>query len=392
MIRWVAEVFRDDRRAFREPCPGDQPDRGKATSQSRPARHVSLLLQWLLVLVASASSCHRAVAVDPPPVWTVPTALRQPAEWFLTAEGRSVLGHVLTNQSAAGSWPKNVNTAGALLAGPRTDLRGTFDNGATTGELRLLARAFSATTNAAYRDAFLHGLGAILESQYPTGGWPQFHPAPAQSYHRLITYNDGAMQRLLELLQDVLREPHYAFVPVETRRQIGTAFERGLDCIVKSQIRVRGRLTVWCAQHDPVTLEPRGARTFELVSLSGAESAGLLGFLMRLDRPSPDIIRAVHAGARWFAESEMRGVREARVNGDKRIEPDPTAPPLWARFYEIDSNRPLYCGRDGAKKFDFAGIEPERRNGYAWHGSWGESVARRYADWAKKFPETGQEC
>jgi hypothetical protein len=29
---------------------------------------------------------------------------------------------------------------------------------------------------------------------------------------------------------------------------------------------------------------------------------------------------------------------------------------------------------DGVKKYDIAGIESERRNGYAWYGAWGEQV------------------
>ena len=63
------------------------------------------------------------------------------------------------------------------------------------------------------------------------------------------------------------------------------------------------------------------------------------------------------------------------------IVPDPNAPPLWARFYEIDTNRPFFCGRDGVKKYAMAEIEPERRNGYAWYGNWGRRVAERYARW-----------
>ena len=354
---------------------------------SRTALPAVLVRLGLLVVMFGCCLAGAAAAEEQQASWTVARALQQPPDWFRTEEAKRVLAAVLANQSAAGTWPKNVNTAARLPAKPPSELRGTFDNGATTGELRLLARAFAATADPALRDAFLKGLGAILEGQYPTGGWPQFHPPPADSYHRHITYNDSSMQRLLELLREVDREPRYAFVPAETRERVRTAFQRGLDCIVKSQIRVAGRLTVWCAQHDPVTLEPRAARTFEPVSLSGAESAGLLVFLMGLEAPSPEVVRAVHAGARWFAESKISGMRETRVDGDKKLVPDPAAPPLWARFYEIGSNRPIYCGRDGVKRYDLAEIEAERRNGYAWHGTWGESVARRYAAWAKRFPE-----
>jgi len=60
---------------------------------------------------------------------------------------------------------------------------------------------------------------------------------------------------------------------------------------------------------------------------------------------------------------------------------DPSAPPLWARFYDIETGRPFFCGRDGVKKSTFAEIERERRNGYAWYGNWGERLAKDYAAW-----------
>jgi pectate lyase len=343
-----------------------------------------VLAVGLLLGLSFATTGAERSTVSP---WSVARALRQPDAWFLTDEAKHVLDVVLTNQSPAGSWPKNVNTAAEPLAASPAELHGTFDNGATTGELRLLARAFNAAPEPRYRDAFVKGLDAILAGQYPTGGWPQYFPPPTNSYHRYITYNDYAMQRLLELLREVNQEPDYRFVPEADRAKAKLAFQRGIDCIVKSQVKVGDMLTVWCAQHDPVTLAPRPARKFELVSLSGGESSGLLGLLMSLEHPSPEVIRAVHAGAKWFERSKIDGIRQTRVNGDKKIVADPDAGPLWARFYEIESNRPFFCGRDGVMKFDLAEIEAERRNGYAWYGTWGESVARKYAVWTKRFPE-----
>jgi hypothetical protein len=32
-------------------------------------------------------------------------------------------------------------------------------------------------------------------------------------------------------------------------------------------------------------------------------------------------------------------------------------------------------------------IGSERRNGYAWYGTWGEKVAAHYARWSKQWPE-----
>jgi hypothetical protein len=189
------------------------------------------------------------------------------------------------------------------------------------------------------------------------------------------------MVNLMELVRDVARSQGIQFVDRARRAAADRAFAAGVACILKCQVKVEGELTIWCAQHDEVSLEPRGARTYELPSLSGMESAGILILLMSLEKPSPEVVRAVEAGVRWFEDSKLTGIRQVVRDGDKRIVPDRGAPPLWARFYEIETNRPFFCGRDGVKKDNLAAIEAERRNGYAWYGEWGRRVLERYGRW-----------
>jgi pectate lyase len=313
----------------------------------------------------------------------------RPDSWYRGDEGARVAANVLSWQAERGDWPKNLDTSEKPYEGDRSRLQGTFDNGATVGEMRFLARAFVATDRPAYRDAFTRALDHVLAAQYPNGGWPQTSP-PGKGYARYITFNDDTMVNLLNLARDAARSDAFRFIDSPRRAAAGRAFDAGIACILKCQIKVRDRLTAWCAQHDATTFEPRGARTFELTSLSGGESAGILLLLMSLDEPSPEVVRAVHAGARWFEESKLTGIRQVVADGDKKIVRDPAAAPLWARFYEIDTNRPFFCGRDGVKKYDLAEIEPERRNGYAWYGSWGARVASRYARWRETWKDRAE--
>lgn len=340
------------------------------------------------VVAASLALALAGVWVAGADVWTVREALNQSDTWFRSEGGRVALHNVLSHQSIRGDWPKNQNSAAKSFSGERKSIKGTFDNGATTGELRLLARALAVTNDVRYRAAFLKGFDHILEAQYTNGGWPQYSPPPTKSYHRHITFNDDSMRRLLEFLREVASATNFAFVPVEKREAARLSFDRGIDCILKCQVRVAGRLTVWCAQHDEVTLEPRPARIYELASLSGSESAGLLLLLMSLEQPSPAVIRAVHAGAQWYQTNRLTGIRELRVDGDKKIVRDATAPALWARFYEIDTGRPIFSGRDGVRKYDYAEIEKERRNGYSWYGTRGAEVLEHYGTWRQRWPET----
>lgn len=326
---------------------------------------------------------------------TVPSRYtKQSVEWFQSAAGRRIADNVLTWQTPHGGWPKNRDTASEPFDGKREDLHATFDNGATTNELRFLARAFRATNEPRYQQAFLKGLSHILEAQYLNGGWPQFYPL-SKGYHRHITFNDNVMVRILELLRDVSESSDYRFLKTEDRTKAEAAVTKGIDCILRTQIKQNGKRTVWCAQHDVKTLAPAWARSYEPPSLSGAESVGVVRFLMSVEEPTPAIIAAVEGSIEWFRSVAIHGMRfdeftDAAGKDDKRIVADPDAGPLWARFYEIGSNRPIFLDRDSVVRYSLAEIGQERRGGYDYYGGWAvRLLANEYPRWREKhkFPK-----
>jgi PelA/Pel-15E family pectate lyase len=61
---------------------------------------------------------------------------------------------------------------------------------------------------------------------------------------------------------------------------------------------------------------------------------------------------------------------------------------LWARFYEIGTNRPIYSDRDGVAKRNLADIGYERRNGYAWLGAWPRQLLEKdFPAWKQKVKQ-----
>lgn len=339
---------------------------------------------WLGAVAASALIsvlAPAALAAEPPVPWNA-AVLTQAADWYATPAARRIADNVLTHQSPEGGWPKN--TPLNLPARPDADpgLANTFDNQATTLPLAFLARMTTATGDAAYAAAFQRGLDYVLAAQYPNGGWPQYYPLRG-GYHDHITFNDDAMVRVLTLLQDVAAgRPPYGFVDAAQRARAAAAVSRGVDVILKTQVRQDGRLTVWCAQHDAVTLAPAWARRFEPPSLSGSESVGVVRFLMSLDHPSPEVVAAIDAALAWFQRSAIRDTRlEAYVNAegqpDRRLVSAPGADPLWARFYDLQTNAPIYMGRDSVAHADLADIERERRMGYTYVGAWPASLLNK---------------
>ena len=321
--------------------------------------------------------------------------LRQKSKWYGSAEARAVADSVVQYQSPQGGWPKSTD----LAKPPRTpdDIpplgRGranSLDNEATTLPMAFLARVAHATGEARYRESFIRGVDYLLAAQYPNGGWPQFWPL-RKGYYSRITYNDGAMIRAITILRDVAGgQPPYDFVDAPRRERAGDAVARGIDCILRTQIKQNGELTAWCAQHDEKTLEPAWARAYEPPSLSGGESVGIVRFLMSFEEPTPEIVAAIEGAVAWFRSVAMKGVRIESIRRndgrtERRLVLDPDAPPLWARFYELGTNRPLYLDRDSVFRYDFNEISYERRSGYRYHGTWAASLlSTGYPAWRRK--------
>jgi PelA/Pel-15E family pectate lyase len=322
-------------------------------------------------------------------------ALKQSREWYGSAEAARIADNLIAYQRESGGWPKNINMAVALSETKRSDIAkekgvadSTIDNGATYTQLIFLARVYTLKQTPSYRESFLRGFDYLLKAQYDNGGWPQYYPI-RRGYYQHITFNDNAMIGVMQLLRDVVQhKPDYAFVDAARSAQAGKSVARGIECILKSQIVVRGKRTVWCAQHDEVTLAPAPARAYEHISLSGQESVGIVEFLMGIEHPDARAIEAIESAVAWFKSSQINGIRWVQTTGtpvDHVVVSDRNAPPLWARFYEIGTNRPIFSGRDSVIKYSVAEIESERRNGYRWYtDAPAKLLDRDYPAWLKR--------
>ena len=204
---------------------------------------------------------------------------------------------------------------------------------------------------------------------------------------------------IMKVLHDIVENnPDYSFVNNATHQKAAQAFAKGIDCILKCQIKENGRLTVWCQQHDNIDFSPRPARTFELASKASEESSQLVELLMSIDHPDQQIIDAVKSAVSWFKESAIKGIKIKTIeapekkykfhatNLDRIVVQDSAAPPIWTRYYELETNRPLFANRDGKKVYSLAEVSRERRTGYAWYGYWPAKILNKeYTIWLKKI-------
>lgn len=329
-------------------------------------------------------------------------AQRQEERWYESEEAQRIADNVLLFQNNNGGWLKNIDMADELSASEIDKLKKdkskksgtTIDNGATHTQLRYLARVYHATNKKEYKEAFLKGLDFLLEAQYDNGGWPQFYPI-VKGYYEHITFNDDAMMGVMNLLRDIVHQKEvYQFVDRQRCERSQRAIEKGLEIILNTQVVVDGELTVWGAQHDKDSLKPAKARAYELASLSGKESVMIVEYLMELDQPTGEVRRAVRSAVRWFEKTKIMDIeilweKDASLpRGYNRLAIDkPGAGPLWARFYEIGTNKPIYVGRDGELKETHNEIEYERRVGYSYLGNYAEVLLKeKYPGWEKKHP------
>ena len=331
--------------------------------------------------------------------------LAMPADWYGTNEAIRIADNVLLYQRNTGGWYKNIDMAEALndtqkniLLGQKTEIYdSTIDNNATTTQIQYLARVYSATKQDRFKEAFTQGLDYLFKAQYDNGGWPQYNPVdpngPASTaYWAHITFNDNAMINVMTLLRAVATDPAYDCVDKDRRAQAAQAVQKGIALILKTQVVVNGKKTAWCAQYDEKTLKPAQARAYELESISGQESVPIVRFLMNIDKPSPEIIDAIQSAVKWFESAKITGIevvdkREPSLPGglDRVVVPNPNAPPIWARFYDIQTNKPFFVGRDSVKKETLAEIEQERRIGYSYYTTApGYLLATEYPAWQKR--------
>ncbi len=312
-----------------------------------------------------------------------------------------IVENILLFQRANGGWPKDYDMLAILTESQKEAIRSThetfdssFDNHNIHSQVDYLAKAYTQLGSTACRDACLRGFDFMLQAQSANGGFPQRFPDP-KGYYAHITFNDGVMIGVLNVFHDVVDgAPHWKWLDEERIQQARMAINLGVECILKCQIRVADVRTGWCQQHDNQTYEAASARTFELASVCPQETTEIARLLMRQCHPEPAVVTAVDDAVIWLKRVVIEGIRTEKIpapdieflrhraNFDVVVQQDSKAKPIWARHYEIGTDRPIFAGRDAVKRYALSEIERERRTGTRWYGSWpARLLEKEYPQW-----------
>ncbi len=306
---------------------------------------------------------------------------------------------IVLYQLAVGGWGKQLNDKSVVNYNMPVDknlLRkikatgddyATIDNNATSREINILIKAYAATKNPEYLKSAEKGIHYLLLMQYDNGGFPQYYPNTGL-YRKQVTYNDNAMINALTVLYNVAEGKNdFDAVDSKLREKSKTALQKGIECILKTQVLQKGSPSIWADQYNEITLQPDKARAFEPISLATGESVGIIRFLM-MQPATPEIQKSINAAIEWFKSNKIEGYsyHVGQQNGKTvRILAEDKNSVIWARFYDLHTNKPLFGDRDGSVKYNYNDVSEERRNGYSWFGDSPQKlIDKEYPKWKLK--------
>lgn len=262
----------------------------------------------------------------------------------------------------------------------------TFDDDNSQSAVRFLLAMTDATKGSTnprdgrIRIALDYALKKMLQAQYPNGAWPQRYdglprnaadyPAlkatiPAtypreykkENYFRHYTLNDNTQRDCILTLLDAWHRTD--------RREFLDAVKRGAEFLLMAQLPEPQ--PTWAQQYN-ARMEPAWARAFEPPAACTSESVGVMRLLADLyvelgdERYLEPLPRAIA----WFKRSEI-------------------SPGLWARYYELHTNKPIFGDRDGKIYYRVEDISEERQKGYSWKGAYGVSGAVAHYEEVKQL-------
>ena len=209
----------------------------------------------------------------------------------------------------------------------------TFDDDVTTGAARFLLELYMATLDPTYRIPLLKAVDFILESQYPSGGWPQRYPLKHDyphdghpDYTSYYTFNDNVIQANIYFLLEAWEQLGY--------EEYKKAAYRGMDFVVISQLPPPQ--AGWGQQYD-MNMQSAVARSYEPASVMPGQTRRNIYDLMNFYTITGDkrYLNGIPAAIEWLENSYLP---ENHKMNDRVTH---------ATFYELGTNKPLYAHREG---------------------------------------------
>lgn len=210
----------------------------------------------------------------------------------------------------------------------------TFDDNGTAEACKFILRLYAEKLDPKYGAEVRRNVDFILESQYPSGGWPQRFPLKHEFVHHgladytsYITFNDNVTAENVEYLimaNQVLQD-----------QRLMPAIHRGMDIYLLTQ---QGQPQPgWALQYTPDDLKPAAARSYEPKALATHTTASAIKQLMHFYRLTGDsrFLARIPEALDWLESVKL----PANLIKDGRAYPT---------FVEIGTNKALWLHRTGS--------------------------------------------
>ncbi|MGM8226384.1 pectate lyase [Cellvibrio sp. ARAG 10.3] len=209
----------------------------------------------------------------------------------------------------------------------------TFDDGGTAEAAKFLLRLYNEKLDPKYRPALDKAISFVLDSQYPSGGWPQRFPLrhdyprkDQPDYTSFITFNDDVAQENIDFLlmcYQVLGE-----------QRVREPLVRAMNAFLTTQL---GQPQPGWALQYTTELQPAGARSYEPRSLSPATTADNIRQLIKFYRMTGEtkFLARIPEGLDWL--DSVRLPRKDAIGN--RTHPT---------FVEVGTGKALYTHRRGS--------------------------------------------
>ena len=220
-----------------------------------------------------------------------------------------------------------------------------LDDNNSASAMRLLAQVDQALEfgDAAIHEAVMYALDAISNAQYPVGAWGHNYcrypnQPPGEERYPIIPASvplsspeswpnawNGCYFINDNVTPDVCRAYLEAWWIYRDERYLRVAQKAGVFMLLAQMPEPQ---PAWCQQYDE-NMQPVWDRKFEPPAITGYESQGVMEALLRLYR---------YTGQRKWLDPIPRAIEymRASLRADGRL----------ARFYELQTNRPLYFTKD----------------------------------------------
>lgn len=284
-------------------------------------------------------------------------AYQATGEKYYLQAARETAYALVRGQLKSGGWdyriefdPKDRRKYAYRVEGGSSDARNvtTLDDNTTQAALRYLMRVDRALE---FEDERIHesvefALSSLLRAQYPNGAWAQRfsertdasqfpvlkanypaawpHQHPKEDYRSFYTFNDNSIADTIATMFEAER--------IYGELKYRDAAKKAGDFILLAQMPEPQ--PAWAQQYN-AKMQPAWARRFEPAAVTGGESQGVLRILLSIYRETGDkkYLRPIPAAIKYLRSSEL-------PNGQ------------LARFYELETNRPLYFTKQYELTYD----------------------------------------